>query len=286
LILKKNARLILSAVCVLLISQSAVAADWELPYGIDDRLTVSVAAAGHQSFQDTDLVALGTTAVLDFDNINRQDQGCLSWILRKGFDPNTGEGEQIEFQTVDPVDPSAYPFLFAGYGPGDGREEAPGLECYSAELGGGASATGYFVQVNGEWTLRFLSKQEYVGFWWSSGNDQNYVQLLDQFGNEFLDPVFSAESLRQTIFGSLDRFCVENDQVNPYCGNPNLEFQESWQPLDYEPGATFKRGNPYQPYAYIHIRVRDGFYGIKFSGEYFEFDNLTIADVEPARGSE
>jgi hypothetical protein len=287
--LKKGSRLVLTAICVLLVSQSAVAEpewnDLEPPYGIDDRLTVSVAAAGDQSFQDTDLVVTSSVAVVDFDNTN-QNPGCLPWVLRRGWDPASEFGEQIQAQNLQTGN-----YDWIGYGPGGGYQEPEGIDCYSADphgVTGGASGIGSFVQVSGEWTLTFLSRQEYVGFWWSAGNDENYVQFLDQSGNEILNPYFSTQSLSETLFGSLLRGCVANDQVNPYCGNPNSQFQDTdpSNQLDYGPGASFKRSNPYQPYAFVHMRVRDGFYGIKFSGYSFEFDNLTIAAVEPDRGEQ
>jgi hypothetical protein len=278
LILKKSARLVLSAVCVLLVSQSAVADDLEPPYGIDDRLIVSVAEPGDQSFQDTNLPLTEFTSVIAFDSVNGLGY-CDEYPLTAGqltvdeYGQNTS-GEALLAQR-----------LISGYLEDIGYGEGT-ITCYPAQVVGGASATGSFVQTTLEWTVRFKDRQKYVGFWWSSGDDDNTVQLLNADGSDLLSPGFTASSLNQILFGKPSPECVTPNSflVDAYCGNPNEAWAESSSELNYGPPPNFFRANPYQPYAFIHLRHLDGFYGIRFSGGNFEFDNLTFSDVAPPRG--
>ena len=280
--IKSSIRVIFPAMCLLLVSQSASAIDGVPPFGIDDRLTVSVAAAGHQSFPETDLNETVSTAVLSFDDINGLGY-CDPETLTAGPIITDDEGNQTgEMLLADRISDNGT--VFIGYGSGY-------IECGGANVYGGALAAGSYVAPSPlwnwdntwgpnpyQWTLTFSNRQKYVGFWWSAGNDDNFVQLLDEWGNAILDPQFSARSLYQTLFGSVDRECIINNVVDNYCGNPNMEYQEPWSTLDYGPDATFKRGTPSEPYAFIHLRLEDGFHGIRFSGNGFEFDNLTFSE--------
>lgn len=276
MIMKRSIRVGFAAICLLLVSQTASAIDDVPPYSIDDRLTVSVAAAGDQSFPETDLVETSSTAVLSFDNINNLGY-CDPGTLTAGPPIFDDEGNQTgEMLLADRISDNGT--VFIGYGSGN-------IECGGANVYGGASAAGSYVAPSNlwdwsghQWTLTFSNRQKYVGFWWSAGNDDNFVQLLDEWGNAILDPQFSARSLYQTLFGSDDRECIINDVVDNYCGNPNVEFEEPWQTYNYGPDATFNRGTPTEPYAFIHLRLEDGFHGIRFSGNGFEFDNLTFSE--------
>jgi len=282
--IKSSIRVIFAAMCLLLVSQSASAIDGVPPFGIDDRLTVSVAADGDQSFPETDLNETFSTAVLSFDDINGLGY-CDPETLTAGPIITDDDGNQTgEMLLANRIRDNGT--VFIGYGSGY-------IECGGANVYGGASAAGSYVAPSNlwnwylgsgdpgnpfQWTLTFSNRQKYVGFWWSAGNDENYVQLLDESGNAILDPHFSAASLNQTLFGSANRLCIINNVVDDYCGNPNVEYQEPWRTLDYGPDATFNRGTPDEPYAFIHLRLESGFHGIRFSGNGFEFDNLTFSE--------
>jgi hypothetical protein len=273
MMLHKKHLLTIAVITTLFFAQSAVGVDIDED-SVDDRLRVSLAAAEDQSFPETDLVGHESTAVLSFDTVNGLEY-C-----------DTGElsnGNLIAFSRI-----SDSATVYPGHGSGD-------IACGSANQYGGAFATGSYVAPlniddweNHQWTLTFTNRQEYVGFWWSAGNDANYVQLLDESGNPILDPRFSAQSLYQTIFQSNTRDCIVNNLVNAYCGNPN----RAWENYDYVPqhnfgpNSTWRRGVPTETYAFIHMRYDDGFYGVRFSGNGFELDNVTISEVAPADGNE
>lgn len=274
--------LIIGCICSLAVSQAAVAMDGEPPFGVDDRLTVSLAEAGQQSFPETDLVETVSTAVLSFDDVNGLGY-CDPWPLTAGepvFDDDGNQtGEIIFARRIS----DNMPFSI-GYGSG-------ALACGSANEYGGASAVGSYVapQYEQGWTVTFTNPQKYVGFWWSAGNDRNFVQLLDEQGQDILDPLFSATSLYQTIFGSPNQQCIVGVRVNEYCGNPNSEWVSgAWDPpLDFGTGPfSFNRGVPNEPYAFVHLRYESGFHGIRFSGDGFELDNLTISEESIAFGQE
>jgi hypothetical protein len=214
---------------------------------------------------------------LCFDNINNLGS-CDPGTLNAGPPIFDEDGNQTgEMLLADRISDNGT--VFIGYGSGY-------IECHGASDVGGASAAGFYVKpINlwdwsgSQWTLTFSNRQKYVGFWWSSGNDDNFVQLLDESGNAILDPQFSAQSLYQTLFGSEYRECIINDVVDNYCGNPNEEYAEPFRTtLVYGPDPNLKRGNPGEPYAFIHLRLADGFHGIRFSGNGFEFDNLTFSE--------
>jgi hypothetical protein len=283
---KKWSRLVPAAICVLIVSQSAGAIDAQND-GIDDRLIVSVAAPGHQSFQDTDLVGKLSTAVLSFDDINGLGY-CDAWTLNAGRPTFTEDGSQtgesiiaksfsnLVAKTFWEGDDAWRGNVFIGYGSGT-------INCYFADELSGAGRIGWYVKPSdlfdygsdpndltnpNHWTFTFNNRQEYLGFWWTAGNDENYVQLLDQNGSAILEPLFSTASLNQTLFQTFYTRCIVNNIVNAYCGNPN--------------GGA----NPGQPYAFIHMRFVDGFYGVRFSGSGFEFDNVTISEEVPDYGQE
>lgn len=262
----KQTWLIVFVVSTVLVSQSAVAVDRNND-SVDDALTVSVAAAGDQSFPETDLPATPTAAVIDFGT------SCNPTIYTNGS----------QIQAVGISDGTS-----RAIGTGSGQ-----LACGAANTYGGAGGTGVYVapgnldeNSNNSWTITFTETQRYVGFWWSAGNDQNFVQLLDASGNDLLSPQFSAQSLYQVIFNSSSRLCVVPEprgNVNPYCGNPNSQLNTTYTP-PYANGVT--RGTATEPYAFIHMRFPAGFRAIRFRGNGFELDNLTISQTVPDLGAE
>lgn len=286
--LYKRYLLTIAITTTLIFAQSAAGIDLD-ENSVDDDLRVSVADAEIQSFPETDLVdqAHGSTAVLTFDDVNFLGY-CDVGVLTAGsptydeYGDQTG-GEMLAFSRISDT-ATVYP----AYGSGD-------IACGSANQYGGAFATGSYVAPlnlddwgGHQWTLTFTNRQEYLGFWWSAGNDANYVQLLDEFGNEILDPLFSAQSLYQTLFQSDARECIVENLVNEYCGNPNRAYEnyDYVAAHNFGPGSSWRRGVPTETYAFIHMRYDSGFYGVRFSGNGFEFDNVTISEVAPEDGDE
>jgi hypothetical protein len=271
---KKRAWLIFLVVSTLVVGQTTVAVGNNDRNGdlVDDALTVSVAAAGDQSFPETDVPITPTASVINFDNL-----GTMAQDGRSGTCGSTSaytNGTQI--QAIGVSDGVA-----RNIGTGSGT-----LICHVAWQYGGAGGTGFHPYPGGTeasaWVIRFNETQRYVGFWWSGGNDENYIQLVSGTTNR-LSPHFSAKALYRTLFESQrnvsnpQRDCGPSNNVHPYCGNPNLTIMGTTFPTRREPTETF---------AFVHLRFPEGFNEIKIYGGGFEFDNLTVSQTVPDLGAE
>jgi hypothetical protein len=142
----------------------------------------------------------------------------------------------------------------------DGGQTAVGVITGDTVIGqagifGGSGGTGNVVTaVN---TLLTLPTTEcYVGFWWSAGNADNNVQLLD--ANDNVLETFTAADL-VTILGACP---------NDYCGNPNFNFAVS-----------------NELFAYVHLRLPSGFDKVRFYGYGFELDSISLSIEVPTRSA-
>lgn len=131
---------------------------------------------------------------------------------------------------------------------------------------GGAGGVGGFPQA-GNLLFTLNNTQRYVGFWWSAGNRDNTVTLLNSSGATLGS--FTTADLLTALGGSCGG-AVEG--IDPYCGNPNS-------------AADPTRASANEPYAYINIRFADGFQKVRFSGAGFEFDNVSFSETVPPRVS-
>lgn len=117
------------------------------------------------------------------------------------------------------------------------------------------SGTGKFAQTGWDGlTITPRTTQRYVGFYWSAGNASNYVQLLDNVGH--ILACFDATDLVTAIGAN-----------TAYQGNPNTSFSGQ------APGELF---------AYVHMRLPQGFAAIRFYGAGFEFDNVSLSETVPS----
>lgn len=266
---KKQTWLIVFVVCTLIVSQSAVAVDSNNDL-VDDALTVSIAPSGQQSFPETDLPRTPTAAVINFD-----DMGSGTTCNQNQTARYTN-GSQIQAISISDG-------VARDIGTGSGN-----ITCHRAWEYGGAGGTGFHPYggtkgtENTFWTLTFNETQRYVGFWWSSGNPQNFIQLFSGT-TERLSPQFSAEALYGTIWPSQrgvanpQRQCGTVSNLHEYCGNPNLTIA----------GVAYtSRREPTEVYAFVHLRFPDGFNRIRIGGSNFEFDNLTVSQTVPDLGAE
>jgi hypothetical protein len=156
---------------------------------------------------------------------------------------------------------------------------------YDATVWGGAGGTGINPAVqDSEWTITFDSTQRYIGFWWSAGNRENYLQLLNEDGVDLLSPEFSTDGVVNAVLdgnscGTLGSY---GDLTYPpettsgtwerYCGNPNDRFRDGGSDAYFAP----------EPYAFVHLRFENGFRGVRFYGSGFEFDNVTVSETVPS----
>jgi len=124
-----------------------------------------------------------------------------------------------------------------------------------AGIFGGSGGIGNVVTARN--TLLTLPTTEcYVGFWWSAGNADNNVQLLD--ANDNVLATFTAADL-VTNLGACP---------NDYCGNPNFNFAVS-----------------NELFAYVHLRLPSGFNKLRFYGYGFELDSISLSIEVPTRSS-
>jgi hypothetical protein len=158
---------------------------------------------------------------------------------------------------------------------------------YDADVWGGSGGTGIYPAVDvgrgTEWTIAFDSTQRYIGFWWSAGNPENYLQLLNEDGDVLLSPAFSTEGVVNAVLdgnscGTLGSY---GDLTYPpettsgtwerYCGNPNDRFRDGGSDAYFAP----------EPYAFVHLRFEPGFRKLRFYGFNFEVDNVTVSRTLP-----
>lgn len=347
----RNVWVTTGAIALLVGTQGAFAVDSN-NNGVDDALTVSVAAAGDQSFPETDLPATPTASVIDFDSFRTvryeeaTDINGSTWFSggssvslpcggaahsfvwafspsdsprirvpdtgesrdvtsvtdNCSWDPDSGtySGElQIFWDWMNNMGAGNFPVVLSQAGTScdpsplqDGvtqiqaahvttgvlRDVGTGsgvLDCYPANVFGGAGGSGDHPTMR-DWTLTLNETHRYISFWWSAGNDDNNVQLLDENGNNLLSPQFRTNGLYSTLFGSTSARCPQNP-LSGYCGNPNLTIG----------GVTYsERQIQGEPYAFLHLRFPDGFRQVRFWGTGFEMDNLTLSVTVPDLGSE
>jgi hypothetical protein len=147
----------------------------------------------------------------------------------------------------------------------------------NANVYGGAGGTGRFpTAANMVLTMPNTSDYRYVGFWWSAGNSNNHVDILDINDNVLatftVDIANSTEDL-QGVVGSCSGATPLN---NGYCGNPNLTIN----------GTTYgSRQVANEPFAFVHLRYEPGFRKVRFRGTGFEMDNVTISQTSPPLSS-
>jgi hypothetical protein len=134
---------------------------------------------------------------------------------------------------------------------------------------------GQFATANGgqiTLTMPETSNYEYVGFWWSGGNRENHVELIHEDGTvgaTFTVDITDDDDLPDDDLANLVGNCGQTTRTE-WCGNQN-----------YTPPAVLG-----EPYAFVHIRYEPGFRQVRFSGDGFEFDNVTVSQTIPDRGDE
>lgn len=124
-----------------------------------------------------------------------------------------------------------------------------------------------YATVNGmTMTLTLNEPQTYFGLWWSAGNGANYLNFYsdDQLVGSFsCDTIISALTSQTLSSGGGTQYTVQD-----YYGNPR------------------DGSNSGEPYAYLHVFASAGktFNKVVFSGDGFEFDNVTVAKGENDTG--
>ncbi len=120
---------------------------------------------------------------------------------------------------------------------------------------GGSGGTGNF-PTGVDTVLTLPTTECYIGFWWSAGNANNNVQLLDASDNVLA--TFTAGDLVANLGAC----------PNAYCGNPNLNYAVA--------GELF---------AFVHLRLPSGFDKVRFFGQGFEFDTVSLSIDVPTRSA-
>jgi len=238
---------------------------------IDDRLNVALAPAEDMFFPDTGAEITETMAEITFDT------GSAATYTSNGVQAALVSNSATT-RTI---------------GNGSGT-----LSLGSALVWGGAGGTGQYAvpgDTDSRYTLRFTNTQRYLGFWWSAGNDDNNLELLDTSGNVITNfTTFTTQSVRNTIFpsGAAVTSCpwprptaaqIATTSGLAYCGNPVRDVND----FDSDGNTTeYRFDYVAEPYAFIHLRYADGFGGLRIWGTGFEFDNLTFSETNPAASAD
>ena len=226
---------------------TVLALSWLEPtkvHAIQSQLAVSIANAGVQSYATSGLQTTATLQVEDF----------------------TGRSS-VNFTNVGGM-------AFSGSG-----------TIGNANVYGGAGGSGQFATAsNMLLTMPSTSDYRYVGFWWSAGNTNNHVDILDVNDNVLAtftvdidtDPDPAVDSSSEDLLGVVGN-CAgasssNNYNDNGYCGNPNTT-------INGVPYST--RATPTEQYAFVHLRYNPGFRKVRFRGSGFELDNVTISQTLP-----
>ena len=128
---------------------------------------------------------------------------------------------------------------------------------------GGAGGAGRFMTASDVYlTLPSSSDYKYVGFWWSAGNSPNNVELLNSSNQVLARFVVDEANTTEDLLGVTS--------ASGYTHNPNTHVPNR---LTHE------------KYAFVHLRYPPGFRKVRFQGEGFEFDNVTISLEVPAIAS-
>ena len=135
---------------------------------------------------------------------------------------------------------------------------------------GGAGGTGKFAFTGSTGSIEVnLAPTKYVGFWFSAGNEGNYVDFYD--GTTLLGTLATSNIV--SIVGSKN--------------NPNQVIAADG--LSYSGSAWYGNPNPDMPnsslvdnsiFAYVNAGLEDAdvdFNRIVFRGQWFEFDNVTTS---------
>jgi hypothetical protein len=123
----------------------------------------------------------------------------------------------------------------------------------------GGVGTSYATVTGMTMTLTLDEPQTYFGLWWSAGNGSNYLNFYsdDQLVGSFsCDTIIAALNSQTLSSGGGTQYTVQD-----YFGNPR------------------DGSNGGEPYAYLHVFASSGktFNKVVFSGDGFEFDNVTVA---------
>jgi hypothetical protein len=122
-------------------------------------------------------------------------------------------------------------------------------------------------------TITFEAPKQYVGFWWSAGSYGNTATFLDSTGQVI------AQLNANDVYNSVST----NSNYNGHPGERNpVAIYDQYGNLVCAAGARY---DCQEPFVYVHIFAADGelISGMQIAttGNGFEFDNLTTAEVAP-----
>ena len=213
--------------------------------GTQEDLVVTVADGGIQSFAESGLQTTATLVVENFDDRPHRST--------TGFTSTAG--------------------TFAG-----------SFTIFDANPFGGAGGSGrHPTATNMLMDMPTTSDYEYVGFWWSAGNADNHVDLLDIDDNTLATFTVDIANSTEDLAGVVGT-CGVDPPTNDYCGNPNLTITgPAWGAES--PWVSTTRIIAGEPYAFVHLRYEPGFRKVRFRGAGFEIDNITVSQTAPPLAS-
>lgn len=146
------------------------------------------------------------------------------------------------------------------------------LTTSSAPTTSGTKSPSVFVETENGTTITISTRKNYIGFWWSAGSTGNSIEFYRGTRRVAIlnaDDVFSEipnNSSTQTALNGTTTYTNSN-----YYGHP----------------ASRTTQNSGEPYYYIHAFAVNGFSFdkiiIKTTGNGFEYDNLTVANLSTSQ---
>lgn len=202
-----------------------------------------------------------TVAPGGIDEYNLQDTGTIG--VETFDDRDLVLGDNDLNRTGGQISFGGAAGTFSGVGWIQGSSAYGGANSVGGTVGRFATANGDEITL----TMPETSNYEYVGFWWSGGNRENHVELIHEDGT--VGATFTVDVAGDDDLANLVGNCGQTPRTE-WCGNQN-----------YTPAVILG-----EPYAFVHIRYPPGFRQVRFSGDGFEFDNVTVSQTIPDRGNE
>jgi hypothetical protein len=156
----------------------------------------------------------------------------------------------------------------------------------SSEPAVGVAPSGFVWQQTGATTFTFANPVKYVGFWWMMGSDGNTVEFLKSDGSSVasfnMDQIITFLGPKASVTNADTRTKTRVD------GGTHLTKHFYRSPATYrgtvaEPVMDYNvNTHANEPWVYMNLFVTGSVdvKAVRFSGNNFEFDNLTISTVE------
>ena len=174
-------------------------------------------------------------------------------------------------ETFDALPTGAQPrtgtWAIGTYAPADGSPTATQASVNNADAFGGANGSRYLSPKNPGLSITLNEPARYIGFWWSAGDANNFLELYDKDGNKLFE--FSTAMLTTLL---------KNDATTKVIANNGTEHLTR---LYYGNPSRPPPSNAGEAYAYVHMALSGSesapIERLVVRGSNFELDNITLA---------